>query len=70
MDQTIFLAGPGDVTDAQRLIATMGEAAVLEADRRARHSRDLGNYVHFCRWRQVARLIDLMSAPGAVGTIH
>lgn len=70
LNQLLFLADRAHVAEAQRLIADMGGAAALEADRLARRSRDLGNHIHFCRWRQVARLIDLLAADRAVGTIH
>ena len=36
----------------------------------ADRSRDLGNHIHFCRWRQIERLIVLMSVGRAVGTVH
>ena len=42
----------------------------LEAAARADESRDIGNYLHFCRWRQIERLILLLSAESAIGTVH
>lgn len=66
----MYLADAQAVTDATDLIATFGESAAIEAAMRAGRSRDLGNHIHFCRWRQIERLIDLMSAPCAVGTVH
>ncbi|MEO5866802.1 MAG: hypothetical protein ABIS14_14720 [Sphingomonas sp.] len=65
-----FLADRSQVTDADTLIAMFGDNAGLEAAARADRSRDLGNQVHFCRWRQVERLIVLMAVNHAVGTIH
>ena len=66
----MYIADPQTVIDATDLIATFGESAGIEAASRAGRSRDLGNHLHFCRWRQIERLIDLMSAPCAVGTVH
>lgn len=59
-----------EVTEAAELIRKFGEDAGYEAAARADRSRDLGNYIHFCRWRQVERLVVLMSIPRAVGTVH
>ena len=65
-----FLADRSSVADAASLIATFGDRAAEEAAVRADRSRALGNHIHFCRWRQVERLIDLLSAERAPGTIH
>lgn len=59
-----------DVNDAQALIAQFGNAADSEAAQRARKSRNLGNHIQFCRWRQIERLIAMMKTEVAVGTIH
>ena len=42
----------------------------MEAATRAERSRDLGNVAHFCHWRQIERMILLLSAEEAIGTIH
>ena len=65
-----WLAHRSEVADATRLIAAFGDDAGFEAAARADRSRDLGNHVHFCRWRQIERLIVLMSAGAAVGTVQ
>jgi hypothetical protein len=59
-----------DVADAATLIAAFGSDAGFQAAARADRSRDLGNHIHFCRWRQIERLIVLMSVERAVGTVH
>jgi hypothetical protein len=59
-----------EVAEANALIRDFGEEAGCEAAARADRSRDLGNHIHFCRWRQIERLVVLMSIPRAVGTIH
>ena len=66
----LYLADASQVTDAATLIATFGETAGIEAAVRAGRSRDLGNHIHFCRWRQIERLIDVMTATEATGTRH
>lgn len=65
-----YLADRGQVADAAELIALFGEDAGFEAASRADRSRDLGNHVHFCRWRQIERLVVLLSIGRAVGTVH
>jgi hypothetical protein len=65
-----YLADRAELTDATDLITMFGDEAGLEAASRADRSRDLGNYLHFCRWRQIERLIILLSVERAVGTVH
>ena len=59
-----------DVADAAEMMETYGQAAGSEAAARADRSRDLGNHIHFCRLRQIERLIDLLSCNEAAGTVH
>lgn len=47
-----------------------GDDAGLEAAARAERSRDVGNLAHFCQWRQIERVILMLSADHAMGTIH
>ncbi|WP_343528903.1 hypothetical protein [Sphingomonas sp.] len=61
---------PIDVATAAEMIETFGLSAGDEAAARADRSRDLGNHIHFCRWRQIERLIGLLSCDEAFGTIH
>lgn len=56
--------------DAAQLMADFGKHAAFEAAARAERSRGLGNHIHFCRWRQVERLIATLSHTDAVGSIH
>jgi hypothetical protein len=58
------------LTDARALIDGFGDEAGLEASTRADRSRDLGNVVHFARWRQVERLIEVLASDAAIGTVH
>lgn len=64
-----FIKGT-DIDAAAELIETFGESAGGEAAARAGRSRDMGNHIHFCRWRQIERLIGLMSSDHALGTVH
>ncbi len=52
------------------LLSIHGELAGPEAAARADAARDLGNHVHFCRWRQIERMIVLLSITHAVDTVH
>jgi hypothetical protein len=65
-----YLADRAEVTDAADLISRFGDNAGFKAAALADKSRDLGNHLHFCRWRQIERLIVLMSVNRAIGTIH
>lgn len=65
-----FLADRRAIADADALIASFGDDAGLEAAARADRSRDVGNHIHFCHWRQIERLIVLLAINRAVGTIH
>lgn len=67
----VHLPDRAAAADAAELIARFGAYAASEAAARAERSRDLGNLVHFCRWRQIERMILLLAAPAATaGTIH
>jgi hypothetical protein len=65
-----YLADRGAVADAASLIDTHGPGAAFEAAMRANHSRSLGNHIHFCRWRQIERLIALLATDAPVGAVH
>ena len=65
-----YLADPREVRDAADLMSNYGDNAGCEAAARADHYRDLGNQIYFCRWRQIERLIVLLSIGRAVGTVH
>jgi hypothetical protein len=65
-----YVASRDDVTDALALIAAFGDDAGLEAQARAGRSRDIGNHIRFCRWRQIERLIVMLGSPHAIGAVH
>lgn len=65
-----FIHGRGALDDAAELIARYGDDAGLEAAVRAERSRDDGNVVRFCHWRQIERVIVALSSDEVLGTIH
>ena len=66
----VHLPDRAAATDAAELMARFGEYAAIEAAARADRSRELGNVLHFCRWRQIERLILLLAAGRLAHTIH
>ena len=59
-----------DISEAETLIAAHGIMAAEEARQRARDSRNLGNHIDFCRWRQIERFIALTFLEEPIGTVH
>lgn len=70
MPNNLYLADRAAVADAASLIANHGAAAAFEAALRADRSRSLGNHIHFCRWRQIERLVRVLEADHSLGTVH
>ena len=67
---TPFINGRSSLADAALLLETYGDDAGFEAASRAEASRDKGNVLRFCHWRQIERVIVTLSDPEARGTIH
>lgn len=65
-----WLGDRAEVSDAAELMARFGDRAGPEAAARADACRDRGNHLNFCRWRQIERLILMLSADRPFGTIH
>jgi hypothetical protein len=65
-----FIHGRPSLTDATRLIEGFGDDAALEVASRAERSRDAGNVVGFCHWRQIERVIAILSDEEVRGTVH
>jgi len=65
-----FIHGRLALADASELIERYGQDAACEAATRAEQSRDLGNIVRFCHWRQIERVIATLSSDEVHGTIH
>lgn len=67
---SLFIAGRPALADASDLIDRFGDDAGLEAATRAERSRDAGNVVRFCHWRQIERVIATLSSGEVHGTVH
>jgi hypothetical protein len=67
---TPFITGRAARNDAASQIDTLGDDAGVEAASRAEHSRDAGNVIRFCHWRQIERVIATLSSDEVRGTIH
>jgi hypothetical protein len=65
-----FIAGRLTLAEAAELIDRFGDQAGLEAATRAERSRDAGNVLHFCHWRQIERVIAALSTDEVRGTVH
>ena len=65
-----FISGRPALVDAADLIERFGDDAGLEATVRAEQSRDAGNVLRFCHWRQIERVIVTLSSDEVRGTIH
>lgn len=61
---------PAAFVEAAQLIERFGAYAGSEAASRADRSRNVGNFVHFCRWREVGRLIELIRDEAVTGPVH
>jgi hypothetical protein len=66
----VHLPDRAAATDAADLISRFGIHAADEAAARADQSRDRGNVLHFCRWRQIERMILLLTAGPHGHTTH
>ena len=65
-----YIAGRASLADASELIDRYGDNAGLEAAVRAEHSRDAGNVLRFCHWRQIERVIASLSDEEVRGSVH
>ena len=65
-----FIAGRLALADASELIDRFGDDAGLEAAARAERSRDDGNVLRFCHWRQIERVIAVLGCDEVLGTVQ
>jgi hypothetical protein len=65
-----FIAGRNALSEASELMDRFGDDAGLEAATRAERSRDEGNVIRFCHWRQIERVIATLSDEEVRGTVH
>ena len=65
-----FITGRNALSEASELMDRFGDNAGLEAATRAERSRDEGNVLRFCHWRQIERVIATLSDEEVRGTVH
>lgn len=65
-----FIHGRTALADAAELLERFGDDAGFEAAARAERSRDNGNVVRFCHWRQIERVIATLASEEVRGTVH
>ena len=65
-----YIAGRLALDQAADLMDRFGDDAGLEAAARAERSRDAGNVLLFCHWRQIERVIATLSDEEVRGTVH
>jgi len=65
-----YIAGRAALDDAAELIDRFGDNAGLEAAVRAETSRDAGNVLRFCHWRQIERVIATLNTDEVQGSVH
>lgn len=70
MTHHVHVHGRAALADATDLMARYGDHAEDEAASRADRSRDLGNVIHFCHWRQIERAIAMLRVDCATGAVH
>ncbi|RED16122.1 hypothetical protein [Parasphingopyxis lamellibrachiae] len=70
MHEQFYISDREAVSDAANLIEEYGSLAGKEAAARAGKSREKGNVVHFCRWRQIKRLVEWMDSGGVASSLH
>ena len=68
--QDYFIAGRAALTDALSLVDEFGPDAPMAASMRAVQSRDAGNVLRFCHWRQIERLSALLASNNIEGSVH
>jgi len=65
-----FIACRLALAEASELMDRFGEDAAMEAAARAERSRDVGNVLHFCHWRQIERVIETLASDEVRGPVH
>ena len=69
MDE-LYISGRNALSDASDLIDRFGDDAGFEAAARAEISRDAGNVIRFCHWRQIERVTATLTSEEIGGTVH
>jgi hypothetical protein len=68
--QPPFISGRSTLATAAKLMEQFGDDAGLEVAARADQSRECGNVLHFCLWREIERVIVVLSRDEVLGTVH
>lgn len=66
----VHLPDRSAASEAAELISRFGIHAASEAAARADQSRDRGNVILFCRWRQIERMVVLLASGRGASTLH
>jgi hypothetical protein len=66
----VHLPDRSAATEAADLISRFGIHAASEAAARADKSREVGNVVLFCRWRQIERMVVILASGRGAATLH
>ena len=66
----VFIQDRALLNHATELMRRFGPDAEGEAAARASHSRNVGNVIGYCRWKQVGRLIGSLHCMEVRGTVH
>jgi len=66
----VHIADRATLAEAAGLIEKFGNFAASEAARRAGESREAGNVIRFCHWRQIERVIDMLRDEHVSGAVH
>lgn len=70
MEEIFYIANRDCLDAATTLIEAYGDAAVMEAASQAQKYRNVGNAIRFCEWRQIERVISVLSQDVILGTLH
>jgi hypothetical protein len=65
-----YIKDRASLADAADLIERYGDDASRKAAALATQSREAGNVIRFCHWRQIQRVIATLSSARAVGSVH
>ncbi|HVL79578.1 MAG TPA: hypothetical protein VM346_09880 [Sphingomicrobium sp.] len=67
---SLFIADRLALAEASDMLDRYGDDAGFEAAALAEKSRDAGNVLRFCHWRQIERVIATLSSAEVCGTVH
>jgi len=70
LEEIFYIASRGSLDAATALIEAFGDTAVMEAAAQAQKYRNVGNAIRFCEWRQIERIVSVLSQDVVVGTLH